>query len=91
MQTEQREQDMDATDLTKVDRAILDALQDGRDADDQPWGRLTKGALKDETGFSRNSIYNRIEVLEAAGCVTTYHDGTRLFEFVADPREDEDV
>ena len=66
--------------LTKTDKAILDELSDGR---------ATKGALVDWTGFSRNSIYNRLEVLEAAGYVTCVHEGTRLFELVEDPRTTE--
>ena len=69
---------MDPEDLTQVDEAILDELQAGR---------ATKGALVDWTGYSRNSIYNRLEVLEAAEHVRCIHDGTRLFELVDDPRE----
>ena len=69
---------MDSTDLTETDRAILDELRDGR---------ATKGALVEWTGYSRNSIYNRLEVLEAAGSIKCVHDGTRLFELVKDPRE----
>lgn len=71
---------MDAEDLTQVDEAILDELQTGR---------ATKGALVDWTGYSRNSIYNRLEVLEAAEHVECVHEGTRLFELVDDPREDD--
>ena len=72
---------MDAEDLTEVDRAILDELH----AD-----RATKGALVDWTGYSRNSIYNRLEVLEAGDHVECVHEGTRLFELVDDPRENDD-
>lgn len=68
---------MDATDLTETDRAILTELQKGR---------ATKGALVEWTGYSRNSVYNRLEVLEAAGYVKCVHEGTRLFELVEDPR-----
>lgn len=64
--------------LTATDEAILDALQEGR---------ATKGALVDWTGFSRNSVYNRLEVLQASGAITCVHDGTRLFELVEDPRQ----
>ena len=71
--------DMDADDLGDVDRAILDELHGGR---------ATKGALIDWTGYSRNSIYNRLEVLEAAGFVECVHEGTRLFELIEDPRDD---
>jgi len=69
---------MDSTDLTETDQAILDQLQDGR---------ATKGALVEWTGYSRNSIYNRLEVLEAARCIRCVHEGTRLFELVRDPRK----
>jgi hypothetical protein len=70
---------MDADDLGDVDQAILDELHNGR---------ATKGALTDWTGYSRNSIYNRLEVLEAAGFITCVHEGTRLFELKQDPRAD---
>ena len=69
---------MDSAELTETDQAILDELRDGR---------ATKGALVEWTGYSRNSIYNRLEVLEAAGHVQCVHEGTRLFEFVSDPRD----
>ena len=76
------ERDMDADDLSKVDQAILDVLKEGR---------ATKGALTDWTGFSRNSVYNRLEVLEAGELVECVHEGTRLFELITDPRkEDQD-
>lgn len=65
--------------LTDVDRAILDELQNGR---------ATKGALVEWTGYSRNSVYNRLEALEPAGAIKCVHEGTRLFEIVVDPRED---
>jgi DeoR/GlpR family transcriptional regulator of sugar metabolism len=70
---------MDKHDLRPADEAILDVLQDGR---------ATKGMLVDETGYSRNTIYNRLEVLKAAGHVFTVHEGTRLFELTSDPRCD---
>lgn len=78
---------MDPEDLTETDRAILNELRKGRDSDQQPWGIATKGRLIDETGFSRNTVYNRLEVLEAAGHVELIHDGTREWQFVSDPRE----
>lgn len=73
-------EEMDAAELTDVDRAILDELHNGR---------ATKGALVDWTGYSRNSIYNRLEVLEVGGLLECVHDGTRLFELQTDPREDD--
>lgn len=77
---------MDADDLTATDRDILDVLKRGR-GDGEPWGRATKGMLVDETGRSRNSVYNRLEVLDGHGHVELVHAGTRLFEFKSDPRE----
>jgi uncharacterized membrane protein len=68
---------MNADDLTETDKAILNQLQEGR---------ATKGALVEWTGYSRNSVYNRLEVLEAAGYVRCVHEGTRLFELTEDPR-----
>jgi DeoR/GlpR family transcriptional regulator of sugar metabolism len=70
---------MDPDDLRPADEQILDELADGR---------ATKGALVDWTGYSRNTVYNRLNVLEAAGHVTVVHDGTRLFELASDPRCD---
>ena len=71
---------MDVDDLRPADEAILDELSDGR---------ATKGSLVDWTGYSRNTVYNRLEVLEAAGHVECVHEGTRLFELVSDPRNEE--
>ena len=68
---------MDSDDLRPADEAILDELHGGR---------LTKGALVDLTGYSRNTVYHRLEVLAAAGYVDCVHEGTRLFELVDDPR-----
>lgn len=69
---------MDASDLRAADEAILDVLSHGR---------ATKGMLVDESGYSRNTVYNRLEVLEAAGHVKVVHESTRLFELVSDPRK----
>jgi hypothetical protein len=77
---------MDADDLTKTDRAILDFLKQGRGGD-EPWGIATKGRLVDETGFSRNSVYNRLEILQANDHVRVLHEPTREFAFVSDPRD----
>jgi uncharacterized membrane protein len=68
---------MDEDELRPADGSILDVLQNGR---------ATKGMLVDETGYSRNTVYNRLEVLNAAGHVTVVHEPTRLFELVEDPR-----
>jgi uncharacterized membrane protein len=70
---------MNEEDLRPADRDILDELAEGR---------ATKGALVDWTGYSRNTIYNRLNVLVAAGHVDVVHEGTRLFELVSDPRKE---
>lgn len=77
---------MDANSLTGTDKAILDVLKRGQN-EEGPWGIATKGYLVDQTGFSRNSVYNRLEVLEARGHIELMHEPTRLFKFVNDPRE----
>jgi uncharacterized membrane protein len=69
---------MDEDDLRPADEAILDVLQSGR---------ATKGMLVDESGYSRNTVYNRLKVLQAAGHVEVIHEPTRLFGLVSDPRE----
>jgi len=73
---------MDPDDLRRADEQILDVLSDGR---------ATKGLLIDETDFSRNTIYNRLQVLEAAGHVATVHEPTRLFELASDPRTEDET
>lgn len=73
----QRTTPMDADELRPADEEILDLLAEGR---------ATKGLLVDESGFSRNTIYNRLNVLEAAGHVRVVHEPTRLFELASDPR-----
>lgn len=69
---------MDQSNLRPADEDILDVLKEGR---------ATKGLIVDETGYSRNTIYNRLEVLQAAGYVKVAHEPTRLFELVSDPRD----
>jgi len=68
---------MDPDDLRHADEQILDTLADGR---------ATKGFLIDNSDFSRNTIYHRLQVLEVAGHVRTVHEPTRLFELESDPR-----
>ena len=70
---------MDEDDLRPADEEILDVLHNGR---------ATKGMLVDESGFSRNTVYNRLNILEVAGHVRVVHEPTRLFELVSDPREE---
>lgn len=73
---------MAPADLRPADRDILDVLTEGR---------ATKGYLVDATGYSRNTVYHRLEVLEAAGHVRCVHEPTRLFELVDDPRAGSDT
>lgn len=70
---------LDATDLLDSDKAILDVLREGR---------ATKGYIVDNADISRNTAYNRLEVLEAAEHVREVHEPTRLFELVDDPRQE---
>lgn len=66
--------------LTDADHAILDMLYDGR---------CTQGYIVAETGLSRQHVYNRLNVLTAAGYVRRVHDATALYELVEDPRDTE--
>ena len=67
-----------AVELTDADHAILDHLVEGR---------CTQGYIADETGLSRQQVYNRLNVLTAAGYVEKIHKSTALYELVNDPRE----
>jgi hypothetical protein len=66
--------------LSEADEAILDELQDGA---------RTKGYLVDVTGYHRNTIRHRLEVLEAGDVIRCIHDSTALYELIEDPRESE--
>lgn len=68
---------MDANELSDADASIVTALADS--------GNLTKGALVDTTDYSRNTVYTRLEVLQAAGIVECIHERTRLFTLAATP------
>ena len=72
---------IDADDLTDADQAILDELQAGA---------RTKKYIIDETGLHRNTVGNRIDVLEAGDVVRSLHETTALYELVDDPRDDVD-
>ena len=86
----QIDEDMDADDLTKTERAVLDVLKRDRETS-EPWGIATKGRLVDESGFSRNSVYNALKSLKNAECIEEIHEPTREFKFLHDPREDDDA
>lgn len=79
MATEQRHV-IHADDLTDADEAIIEVLREGA---------RTKGAIEDETGLHRNTVGNRLDVLEAGDVVERIHDRTALYELVDDPREGE--
>lgn len=82
---------MDEDDLDKLDRAILDYLQEGS-GEGEPWGRaspaLVRAALADR-GFdvpTRQTINNRMKRMELAGHLENLHD-QGIYAFVDDPRE----
>lgn len=70
---------INAGDLTDADRSILDELREGA---------RTKKYIIDETGLHRNTVGNRLDVLEAGDVVRSLHDTTALYELVDDPRDD---
>ena len=72
---------IDADDLTDADQAILDELQAGA---------RTKKYIIDETGLHRNTVGNRMDVLEAGDVVRSLHETTALYEIVDDPRDERD-
>ena len=66
-----------AIELTDTDHAILNLLVEGR---------CTQGYIVDKTDISRQQIYNRLNVLTAAGYVKKIHNSTALYELVNNPR-----
>jgi len=71
---------MGEEELTQSDEQLLAELSAGA---------KTKGALVDATDLSRNTVYNRLELLEANGIIECIHEPTRLFELCYDPRGQE--
>ena len=69
---------IDAGDLTDADRSILDELRKGA---------RTKKYLIDQTGLHRNTVGNRLDILEAGDVVQSLHETTALYELVDDPRD----
>lgn len=69
---------LDPADLSEADKEILDELREGA---------RTKGYLVDVTGYHRNTIGHRLEVLEAADIIRCVHESTALYELIKDPRE----
>jgi hypothetical protein len=68
---------MEPEQLSEVQAEVLDELTNGR---------ATKGYIVDETGRHRNSVGNALNALESEGLIRTVHEGTSLYELVADPR-----
>ena len=66
-------------DLSETDHAILDVLSEGA---------RTKRAIVDATGLHRNTVGNRLKVLNAGGVVRCLHETTALYEIASDPRTD---
>lgn len=67
-----------AEELKEVDEAVLDQLAEGA---------RTKGFLVEETGYHRNTIWNRLEVLEKTNVIECLHEPTALYELNEDPRD----
>lgn len=64
--------------LSEVDIQILTELSEGE---------RTKGYLVDETGYHRNTIGHRLDVLEAGNLIRCVHKPTALYELKNDPRD----
>jgi len=75
----QQERNVDVDQLTNADEQILDELHGGA---------RTKKALVDATGLHRNTVGNRLDVLEAGDAVRCIHETTALYELADDPRAD---
>lgn len=73
-----QDEPMSRDDLRQADKDILEVLSEGR---------ATRGYLLERTEYVETTIYDRLEVLEAAGHVETIHEPTALVELVDDPRE----
>lgn len=65
---------------TDADEAILDELRQGA---------RTQAYLVDETGYSRQYIRQRLQIMEAREWVENIHEKTALWELRQDPDEDE--
>jgi len=68
---------MDTEELIESDRKVLDVLSEGR---------ATPRFLVEESGLSKQTVHNRLNVLAAAGHVQKISKG--LYELVDDPRDD---
>lgn len=68
-----------AMDLTALDEAILDELDQGA---------RTQGFLVDATEEPRYKVHDRLKLLVAAGYIENIHENTALYELRTDPRSD---
>jgi len=85
-------------DLDALDAAILEYFLEGRD-EGKPWGKATpsevyralneRGALDELGNPVRQTVQNRIQRLALAGHLENKYD-TGSYEFIKDPREDDD-
>jgi len=66
--------------LKDIDRDILNQLQHGD---------RTQSFLVDETGYSRQYVHQRLEVLEASGYIENIHATSALYHLVENPMENE--
>lgn len=56
---------------------------------DQPCNCITLGYAVDETTYSRETIRDNLNMLEAAGNATKVHDTTALWRLETDPRTED--
>jgi len=68
-------------DRTDADEAILDELRQGA---------RTQAYLVDETGYSRQYIRQRLQIMEARDWVENLHEKTALWELRNDPDEEDE-
>lgn len=66
---------------------VLEVMKQGRDSGD-PWGRVNPLYIRQETGMEKSTVEYYLRQLTTAGWVTKPASG--LYEFVEDPREEND-
>jgi hypothetical protein len=86
-----------SADIDDLDAEILNYFIEGRP--DEPWGKATptevyraldkRGALKELGNPVRQTVQNRIQRLALAGHLQNKFD-TGSYEFIADPRDEND-
>lgn len=67
---------------------VLDVFKQGRQSG-EPWGRANPRYIIDETDFEKPNVEYHLRRLNDAGWIQKVSRG--LYEFVADPREDDDA